>query len=173
MARANGPTLHSKNRRTSDASPTSSVVVGDASIPTRMAGIPKQIATALAYFASGFTLRDLLSFCARQIRMRRERLIDDRIIAYLIQEIKSSSPVKPDAYGHLHPTHYRSSRQIADALKLDSVDVLQRLERMEEKRVKHVAPKVDQWTPTTNELHDAARRPRKRCLQVFLATLQS
>jgi hypothetical protein len=43
--------------------------------------------------------------------MRRERLIDDRIIAYLIQEIKSSSPVKPDAYGHLHPTHYRSSRQ--------------------------------------------------------------
>jgi len=126
-----------------------------------MAGTLKQITAAFAYFASGFTLRDLLSYGIRKLHTRRERRMDDKIVAYLVLERKSCASATTIGYGQPSPSYYRSSRQIADALKLESVDVLLRLERMEGKRVSRPGTKADQWTATKNELHDDARRPKR------------
>jgi hypothetical protein len=128
-----------------------------------MHAITKYIAGAYAFgVASGFTLKELLSFVGRKLQMRRERRIDDRVVKYLIHERNSCPLQAPNAYGQQPPLYYRSSRQIADALDLKSVDILQRLERLEtEKRVKRPGTKADQWTATENELHDEAHRRRR------------
>lgn len=114
----------------------------------------KGVITFGSGFTSGFTLKDALSFVLLRHRARREWRLDDAVVAYLLREFESAHPTT-DAYGQASTPYYRGTSQIADAVKEKTVDMLQRLERMEiGKRVKRAAPRSDQWTLTQHELHD-------------------
>lgn len=105
-------------------------------------------------FTSGFTLKEVLSFILRRHRLKREKQLDDAVVAYLIRELRSSH-ITVDGYGQESTPYYRRPDQIANATKQKAVAVLQRLERLEmEKRVERPAPRSDDWAVTHLELHD-------------------
>lgn len=138
-----------------------------------MHAITKYIAAAYALgIASGVTLRELLSFVGRKYRMWRDHRIDNRVVSFLLHERICCLLPAPDKYGQQPAPYYRSSRQIADALNLTSVDILQRLERMEGKRVQRLGTKADQWTVTQNELHDDAHRRKRTRRWPFLVEVK-
>lgn len=115
----------------------------------------KNVLTFGSGFASGFTLKDVLSFILRRRRIKKKRHTDDAVVAYLIREFESSKP-EQDSCGQVSTPHYRRTSQIADAVNQKAVDILQRLERLEtEKRVLRCGgPRSDLWTVTQHELHD-------------------
>jgi hypothetical protein len=124
--------------------------------------VAKQFSGRFAIFASGFTAKELFSFCSRKIHVWLELRRDNKVVAYLIREFEADPRTPPDSYNQSAEPYYRSSRQIADAVKAKSVDTIQRLERMEkEERVKRRAPKPDLWTVTENEYWDYMRRHRR------------
>jgi hypothetical protein len=111
-------------------------------------------------FAIGFTAKDILSFTVRKYHMWREHVIDKKIVAYLLHEVEANPAVGPDQAGLYRHPYYRSSDQIADALHRKSVDVINRLERLQkEKRVEREAPALDSWTISGHEWHDSGRKP--------------
>lgn len=117
--------------------------------------IARRVVVAFAYFASGFTVRDILSFAAHKIYMWQERRIDNRLVGYLVRERERNPPAGTDSHGHSLNRYYRSSIEISKAIKRSAVDVRKRLERLEgEKRVQRPAPGADTWTATKYELHD-------------------
>lgn len=106
-------------------------------------------------FASGFTLKDLLTFLVRRHSVKKERRLDDAVLAYLIREFQCHQETL-DQYGQDSTPYYRSTSEIADATKQKAVAVLQRLERLEkENRVLRCGgSRSDDWTATRHELHD-------------------
>jgi hypothetical protein len=113
----------------------------------------------LAAFATGFTLKDLLSVSLKKYRVWRESGIDHKLIAYLIQERQAYPPVGPNGYGQFSQPFYRSSIDVAVALKRTSVDTRKRLERLEtENQVERLAPAADLWTATKYAMHDKSRK---------------
>jgi|SRR5438309_5396625 len=118
--------------------------------------ITKHLLAAFAYFASGFTVKEILSFTFRKLRMWRDRRIDNRIVAYLLNERRLNPPVGPDGGGHYSRPYYRNSIDISKGIKRGAVDVRMRLERLEiEKRVERAGPGSDSWTLTEYEMHDS------------------
>ena len=110
--------------------------------------------TLFASFASGFTLRDLLSFAGHKIHAWRERRIDNRLVAYLVREVKLNPLGESDSYGHSRVLYYRSSIDIAKALKRSAVDVRKRLDRLEHENRVHRRRASDTWTASEYEMHD-------------------
>ena len=120
--------------------------------------ITKHIIAVFAIFASGFTLKELLSFATRKLRMCWERRIDNQVVAYLVREFELNPPQGPDAYGQHSTPFYRSTVQIANALKRSSVGIRQRLERLEStNRVERRGSVADVWTATKYAIHDKSR----------------
>ena len=119
----------------------------------------QQITLVAAFFTSiGLTLRELLSFVVKKIRMWWERRIDNKVVAYLVREAELHPVTTPDAYGHDGTPHYCSTIQIAEALKRSAVDILARLEMLELfKRVERPGRGSDYWTVTKYEVHDKSR----------------
>ncbi len=119
----------------------------------------KQFAIPAVFFTSlGLTLRDIFSFVSSKYHKWCENRIDNQAVAYLVREFELYPPVGPDSHGHHSLPFYRSSIQIAKALKRSAVDVRQRLERLERaNRVERQAPMADLWTATKYEMHDKAQ----------------
>jgi hypothetical protein len=117
--------------------------------------IARRIAVAFAYFASGFTLKEFLSFGIRKLHMWWERRIDDRLVAYLVRE-RTANPSVQDARGDYSTPYYRSSIEIAKAIRRSAVDVRKRLDRLEtENRVERPGRVADVWTASKYALHDS------------------
>src|SRR5229473_89716 len=91
----------------------------------------RRIAIAFAYFASGFTLKEFLSFGGRKLHMWRERRIDNRIVVYLVREYRLNPSAQDAKTGEYSTPYYRSSIAISRALNRSAVDVRNRLERLE------------------------------------------
>jgi hypothetical protein len=123
------------------------------------AAIAHRVWPYLVAFATGFTLKDLLSVSLKKFHVWVESRIDHKVIAYLIQERESHPPVGPNGYGQYSQPFYRSSIEVAEALKRTSVDTRKRLERLEtENQVERLAPATDLWTATKYAMHDKSRK---------------
>jgi hypothetical protein len=120
----------------------------------------KQIAITAAFFTSlGLTLRDLLSYVVGKIQTWHQHRVDDQVVAYLVKEYELHPPTGPDKAGYRTSPQYRSSIDIAKALRRTAVDIRQRLEKLEAaNRIERPGPFADMWTATKYELHDKSRR---------------